>query len=109
MMMKRTPEFWQGHVEAAKREGTTTSKYAARHGVPIKSLYRWQRKLMASSVAASPMLASAFVALRVADAVTASAAANCSLMLGGGLRLDLSALPPSDWLAALVRAAQGAR
>jgi hypothetical protein len=30
--MKRTPEFWQGHVEAAKHDAIPTSGYARLHG-----------------------------------------------------------------------------
>lgn len=110
MMMKRTPEFWHGHVEAAKREAIPTSDYARLHGVPVKSLYRWQRKLKAMSAvtekAGSP---SAFVSVRVAEADLPRAASGCSLMLGAGMRLDMAALPRPEWLAALVRASQGDR
>ena len=107
--MKRTLEFWQGHVEAAKREAMPTSDYARLHGVPVKSLYRWQRTLKAVPAAVpkagSP---SAFVSVRVADGVLPRATSGYTLMLGQGVRLEMSALPSPDWLAALVRASQGA-
>jgi hypothetical protein len=35
--MKKTREFWQGHVDALKREGISTSAYAKQHGVSLKS------------------------------------------------------------------------
>lgn len=107
--MKRTPEFWQGHVEAAKREAMATSDYARLHGVPVKSLYRWQRKLKAvPSVASNAGSAGTFVSVRVADGVLPRATSGYSLMLGQDVRLEMSALPSPDWLAALVRASQGA-
>jgi transposase-like protein len=110
MMMKRPLEFWQAHVEAANREGTSTSAYAKRHGVPVKSLYRWQGKLMSSTPPpASANSASAFISLRVVDTATPGSAMGCSLMLGSGLRLDMAVLPSPDWLAALVGASQGGR
>jgi hypothetical protein len=107
--------FWQAHVEAAKREGTSTSAYAKRHAVPLKSLYRWQRKLAATSAAIPSAAApTRFVALRVAEAVKPLATAkatptsSCVLELAPGMRLEMATLPPPQWLAAIVCAAQGA-
>lgn len=108
--MKKTREFWQGHVDAVKREGTSTSAYAKRHGVSLKSLYRWQRTL--KGVPALPTMANlpaAFVSLRVAGPAVVAPSSGCSLMLGTGLRLEMSSLPAPEWLAALMHAAQGVR
>ncbi|MBC7498900.1 MAG: hypothetical protein H7315_00060 [Herminiimonas sp.] len=108
--MKKTREFWQGHVDTVKREGTSTSAYAKRHGVSLKSLYRWQRTL--KCVPALPTTANlpvAFVSLRVAESAVDAPSSGCSLMLGTGLRLEMSSLPSPDWLATLMHAAQGAR
>lgn len=107
--MKKTREFWQGHVDAVKREGMSTSAYAKQHGVSLKSLYRWQRMLKA--VPALPTKVNApvnFVSVRVADPAGAVPSSGCSLILGAGLRLEMTSLPAPDWLAMLLRATQGA-
>ena len=112
--MRRQQEFWQAHVEAAKREDVSTSAYAKRYAVPLKSLYRWQRKLAATAtVLTSAAAPSRFVALHVAEAVKppvtveAAPVSGCSLQLGPVMRLEMAVLPPPQWLAAVLRAAQG--
>lgn len=110
--MNKKAEFWKVHVAAIKREGVSTSAYAKRHALAVKSLYYWQRKLNgATSAAAVANHASAFVAVRM-DApafVAGQAPTGCTLLLGSGLRLEMATLPTPEWLAALGRAAQGAR
>lgn len=108
--MKLGTEFWMAHIAAAKREGTPSSDYARRHGIPVSALYYWQRKQNESGKAGTSVQASQFVALRLAAGVPHQN--NCTLELPSGLRLEMSALPSPDWLAALVHAAhitQGAR
>lgn len=100
------------HVAAIKREGVSTSAYAKRHALAVKSLYRWQRKLddAAAVVTAKVNDGRAFVALRVAEPVVVERReAGCTLMLGSGMRLEMTTLPTPEWLAALARATQGVR
>lgn len=105
--MKMGTEFWAAHVAAAKLETISASEYARRHGIAVTALYYWQHKLKATGEAIPPGPSSKFVALRVAEAPRC--ANNCTLMLPSGLRLEMSALPAPEWLAALERAARGAR
>ena len=108
--MKTGAEFWAQHVAAAKLEATSASSYAKRHGIAASALYYWQRKLRSSTgVRAVAGQAGRFVALRVAEAVIAPRPCGCSLVLGSGVRLEMSGLPAPEWLAALVRAGQGVR
>lgn len=110
--MNKKAEFWKAHVVAIKREGVSTSAYAKRHALAVKSLYYWQRKLNgATSATAVANHGSAFMALRViAPAPMAEATpAGCTLMLGAGMRLEMATLPTPEWLMALGRAAQGVR
>jgi hypothetical protein len=94
MKMKRTPKFWQGHVDAAKHEAIPTSDYARLHDVPVKSLYRWQLKAR-PAVTLEANSPSAFVAVRLAETVLPRAIPSCSLMLGSSMRPDMAALPRS--------------
>lgn len=108
MRMKR--EFWLAHVAAIKREGISTAAYAERHGLAAKSLYYWQRKLR-TAPPATPRASSGstFVALRVAEPVAVRQPHTaCTLILSSGLRLEMTALPATEWLAALGRAVEGA-
>jgi hypothetical protein len=80
----------------------------------VAALYYWQRKQQAQvtvhSVArAAPKPQSKFVALRVKDALEqiAQPSWGCTLVLGGGMRLEMSALPDPQWLVAVGRANQG--
>lgn len=108
--MKVGSEFWTAHVAAIKEEGISTSAYAKRHGISLAAIYYWQRKLTATAGKADPASqAGKFLALRVADAVIAPWSTGCTLILSSGMRLEMPALPAPEWLAALGRAAQGAR
>ncbi|MFM7460313.1 MAG: IS66 family insertion sequence element accessory protein TnpA [Burkholderiales bacterium] len=117
--MRHGTAYWTAHLAAIKREGISTSAYARRHRIAAHSLYYWQHKLSAVPDAArrppahqasadTNKLPNAFVALRVAEPVAAAAQDRCTLLLGSGLRLELSALPTPTWLAALDRTLRGA-
>ena len=114
--MKMGTEFWVGHVAAAKIASISASEYARRHGISVAALYYWQRKLRAATAGtpkevtkhAKSVHASKFVALRVLDKVVAPSC-QCTLVLPSDLRLEMSALPSPEWLAALAHATQGVR
>jgi len=111
--MKNGRNYWAEHVEAIKSQGVSTSAYARQHGISVAALYYWQRKLQAQVVAHSVVLAapkpqSKFVALHMSDAVAQITPSwGCTLVLGGGMRLEMSALPDPQWLVAVGRANQG--
>ena len=115
--MKMGTEFWVGHVAAATLETISASEYARRHGISVAALYYWQHKLKAATVGlpkkvskrAKSAHASQFVALRVTDTVAVRRPSLCALVLPSGMRLEMEALPPPDWLAALGRAVPGVR
>ena len=106
-MMKMGTEFWVAHVAASQRESIHVSEYAKRYELSVKSLYYWRRKLKQSDTADAPQPAGKFVALRIAPGGFRST--SCTLELPSGLRLEMSALPQPEWLAALVRAVPGTR
>jgi len=101
-MMKMGTEFWAAHVASSKLEAIPASEYARRHGLPVKSLYYWRRKLKQSDTSDALQPAGKFVALRIAPG--GFRPSSCTLALPSGLRLEMSALPQPEWLAALVRA-----
>lgn len=110
-MIQKT-EFWAAHVAALKLEATSSSEYAKQHGLAVKSLYYWRRKLEVTKSAhqteTKPIPSvpgNKFVALQVA----APRQTHCTLSLPSGLRLEMSALPPAEWIATLLHSAAGLR
>jgi len=107
--MQMGAAYWATHVAAAALEAIPASQYARRHDLSVKSLYYWRRKLKQSdtanaslSTADAPLLTDKFMALRIAPG--GFRPNNCTLALPSGLRLEMSALPQPEWLAALARA-----
>jgi len=105
--MNMGAEFWMAHVAACELETIPASEYAKRHDLSVKSLYYWRRKLKKFDKQNTLLSAGKFVTLRIAPGVSRSN--NCTLTLPSGLRLEMSALPQPEWLAALVRAVPGIR
>lgn len=116
--MKNAQHYWSKHIAAIKFQGISASAYAKQHDLALATLYYWQRKLQSNSTAVGttvePMTAprrpSKFIALTVGDPMrnVAQSHTPCTLVLAGGMRLEMSALPDPQWLAAVGRIAQGA-
>lgn len=114
--MKNARDYWSNHVAAIKARGVTASAYARQHKLSVASLYYWQRKLQSQSAlhsveVAAPKTQSKFVALRVRDTVpeVMPPSCRCTLVLAGGIRLEMSALPDPQWLAQVDRCNHEAR
>jgi hypothetical protein len=115
--MKNAQQYWSKHIAAIKRQGTTTSAYARQHQLALASLYHWQRRLRFTQTlgagfesAAAPSRPSKFIALTVSDSLIGRppSSTQCTLVLAGGMRLEMNALPDPQWLAAVGRSNQGA-
>jgi hypothetical protein len=115
--MKSTSNDWSNHIEAIKTQAISTRAYAKRHGIALSALYYWQRKLKSAlpvATKAAPVAvakpSSKFVALRLSEPerMVPPAPMHCTLVLAGGTRLEMPALPDPRWLADLGRCAQGA-
>lgn len=107
-MIQKT-EFWAAHVAALKLEATSASQYATQHGLAVKSLYYWRRKIEGTKLehpAETKLIPSVpgnkFVALQVA----LPRQTHCTLSLPSGLHLEMSVLPEPEWLVAFDRAVQ---
>ncbi len=101
---------WIAHLEACKSEGITLKAYAGRHGLSLDSLYYWRRKIalgdMRKSSTSEPqgdVTKRAFTRLQVSPAAQSPIQSSIHLRLGDHLHLEMSSLPPAEWLAALVR------
>ncbi len=103
--MNERTEYWTAHVTAAEQEGISASEYARRHGLAVKTLQYWRRKLNALNRTEVPLQAGKFIALHMAPG--GARQSNCTLELPSGLRLEMHTLPSPEWLAALARAVPG--
>lgn len=118
--MMNAQQFWSQHLAAIQSQGVSASAYAKQHGLALSSLYYWQRKLRAAAPASGALSAAAttatskapgqFITLSIGDRLGQGAhlAMPCTLVLAGGVQLQMSALPDPQWLLALGRSAQGA-
>jgi len=115
--MKKTKQDWAGHVAAIKDQGISATDYARQHGLAESTLYRWKSKLQRVSTdctkaeaLTAPAQPSKFIALRLSEPQhpVPLALTHCTLVLSGGMRLEMPALPAPQWLAELGRCAQGA-
>ena len=103
-------QYWVNHVSANKQACISGAAYAKLHGISVKALYYWQRKLNPSTLAKPvPPDTSNFLALRVAHSPSERVAADCMLVMPSGLRLEMSSLPSAEWLVALNRTMQSVR
>ena len=115
--MKKVKQDWAGHIAAIKDQGISTTDYARQHGLAESTLYRWKSKLQRVSTdctkagaLTAPAQPSKFIALRLSEPQhpVPLAPTHCTLVLSGGMRLEMPALPAPQWLAELGRCAQGA-
>ena len=97
---QRRRSEWQRLVGGWPRSGLTQEAYCARHGISVGSLQRWRRILAEdtgpSSLASSPV--SEFVPVTLVGASPAAAAAELTLVLSDGLRLEIGAQCPAETL-----------
>lgn len=108
--MQMGRQYWVDHVSANKQAGISGAAYAQLHGICVKALYYWQRKLNPSTPSKpAPADTNNFVALRVAHSASERVAAGCILFMPSGLRLEMSSLPSPEWLVALNRTMQSVR
>lgn len=116
MGMKNDPSFWSTHVAAVQIAGISTSAYFRQHYLLLANLYDWHRKLQPQAprqplalVPPTSKTQAKFVVLRLSG-VTAygTAALSCAstLVLKGGERLEMFALPEPRRLVAVDRANQ---
>lgn len=100
-------QFWTEHLACVNREGLSLMAYAAKHGLRVKTLYYWSSKLKKTDSVKPAPTDSQFVALRVSQAPPIKSEPSCVLVVSSTLRLELQALPSTQWLAALAHSLRG--
>ena len=109
--MSTESDFWAQHLEAIANEGIRTKGYADREGLDVSKLYQWRKRLNRNNTGSSASVKPAVIPeagsqnslsqfIRV-NAPSSPARFGCQLEFPSSLRLNLSALPDPQWLAAL--------
>lgn len=111
--MKNAQQYWSKHIAAIQSQRITTIAYARRHDLALATLYYWQRKLRPSTTGGTATIeptvglrrSSKFIALSIGEPThdVARSGTLCTLVLSSGMRLEMSALPDPQWLAAVGR------
>jgi transposase len=111
MKPRRNRAFWTEQLALLAQSGLSLAAFSKREGLSSKSLYNFRHKLKSapdSKFARAPLPA-AFVPVRVSAPVGFDSSPRCVLVLPSGHRLELSSLPPAQWLASLSLPVQSAR
>lgn len=103
--------YWQKHIEGPAESGLSKTAYCQRHGLSVKSLYRWEKKLSNEGIltAEDHHGRPAFVAIQLEDKPVASPTYPYVIKLGSIVQIEMSALPSSSWLFELWQSLEGAR
>ena len=90
---QRSRGEWQRLVDGWPRSGLTQEAYCARHGISVGSLQRWRRILSEGGAPRPEVTAAAteFVPVRLFGGASAAPAAELTLVLSDGLRLEIGA------------------
>jgi transposase len=97
---QRSRNEWQRLVAGWPRSGLTQEGYCARHGISGGSLQRW-RRIFAADAAPRPQVtapASEFVSVTWVGDAPAAPAAELTLVLSDGLRLEIGPQCRADTL-----------
>ena len=88
---QRSRSEWQRLVADWPRSGLTQEAYCTRHGISVGSLRRW-RRILSEGAAPRPEIdaaATEFVPVRLVGGTSAAPSAELTLVLTGGLRLEI--------------------
>jgi hypothetical protein len=103
MKPRRNRVFWEQQLALQAQSGLSLAAFAKREGLSSKSLYNFRHKLKLSSAAKAARAPAppAFVPVRVSAPAGLDSSPRCVLVLASGHRLELSWLPPAQWLQSL--------
>ena len=109
--MEAREAYWQSHIEGLKKEGLSKTAYCKRHGLSVKSLYRWQRKLSGSGRDEFMTIdkKNPFVAIQLKDMKPVQSSPSCVIHVSAHIRIEMPTLPSPLWLSELWQSLEGVR
>jgi len=98
--VRRSRQEWERLVRGWERSGLSQQAYCERRGISVASLQRWRRLLAPGTRTESPVAAPApeFVPVTLVDDVPAAEAADLTLVLADGRRLEIGPRCPAETL-----------
>ena len=108
-MYGKVRERWLPVVESWRSSGLGAAEFCRREGLPVRRFYQWRKRLSAVAAAEAGACGSpGFVQVRFPEA-EASGGCGIAVVVGPGVRLELSAGFDAGELARAVRALGGGR
>lgn len=109
--MEAREAYWQSHIEGLKKEGLSKTAYCKRHGLSVKSLYRWGRKLSGNGIdkLITADKKNPFVAIQLKDEKVLQSSPSYVIHVGIHMRIELPTLPSPLWLGELWQSLEGVR
>jgi len=89
----KVQRFWLKHHQACQASGKSQADYAREHGLAIKSLYYWKKRLQHIGAIDADMPSAAPVFQKVQLATVAAAGIHCQIQFADG---TVSRLPPGS-------------
>ena len=84
--------FWLQHYQACQASGNSQVAYAREHGLAVKSLYYWKKRLQQIGAIDSGLSSTSPVFQKVQLAPVAAAGIRCQIQFANGLTCELDGL-----------------
>lgn len=84
--------FWLQHYQACQASGKSQVDYAREHGLAVKSLYSWKKRLQHIGAVDAGVSATPPVFQKVQLAPVAAAGIQCQIQFANGLACELAGL-----------------
>jgi len=109
--MESTELYWQKHIEGLAESGLSKTAYCQRHGLSVKSVYRWQKKLSKEGMQKGEEHSGrpAFVAIQWEEKPVASPVYSYVVKVGSFVRIEMTTLPSTSWIGELWQSLEGVR
>lgn len=101
---------WKKHIDSYQKSGLSKNEYCKQHGVSVRSLSRWQKRLsdhqgMVTQLKEKP--SSSFIAIQMEEQKPFASSPLFVLQLGNHLRMEMVSLPSPSWLKTLWQCLEG--
>ena len=90
--LTKVQRFWLKHHQACQASGESQADYAREHGLAIKSLYYWKKRLQQIGAIDTDRPLAAPVFQKVQLAPVAATGIHCQIQFANGLACELTGL-----------------
>lgn len=93
--LTKVQRFWLKHHQACQASGKSQADYAREHGLAIKSLYYWKKRLLQIGAIDAGLSSTPPIFQKVHIAPVADAGIHCQIQFANGLGCELTGLDAS--------------